>query len=108
VDFEIPGQAIPASVKGFGAVFSDVDAENTTSLEFFNGTRSLGKFFVPARAAGSSFSFLGVRFNNDERITKVRVSHQGKLSDGQKDISAGGPADLVALDDFLFSEPIQR
>jgi hypothetical protein len=107
VDFEVPGQAIPASVKGFGVVFSDVDLDNSTSLEFFNGTRSLGKFFVPARAAGSSFSFLGVRFNNNECITKVKVTHQGKLSDGQKDISAGGPADLVVLDDFLYSEPVQ-
>lgn len=108
VDFEIPGQAIPASVKGFGVVFSDVDLDNSTSLEFFNGDRSLGKFFVPARAAGSSFSFLGVRFNNNERITKIKVSHQGRLIEGQKDISAGGPADLVVLDDFLYSEPVQQ
>lgn len=108
VDFEVPGQAVPASVKGFGAVFSDVDTENTTSLEFFNGTRSLGKFFVPAHDATSSFSFLGVRFNNNERITKIKVTHPGKLADGQKDISAGGPADLVVLDDFLFSEPVAQ
>lgn len=108
VDFEVPGQAVPASVKGFGAVFSDVDTENSTSLEFFNGARSLGKFFVPAHDATSSFSFLGVRFNNNERITKIKVTHQGKLGDGQKDVSAGGPADLVVLDDFLFSEPTSQ
>lgn len=107
IEFEVPGQAVAASVKGFGAVFTDVDLPNSTSLEFFNNDRSLGKFFVPERKAGSSHSFLGVYFETDY-ITKVVVSHTGRIADGIKDISLGGTVDLVALDDFLYDEPSVR
>jgi hypothetical protein len=107
IEFEIPGQAVDASVRGFGAVFSDVDESNSTSLEFFNHDRSLGKFFVPRRRAGSTHSFLGVHFGENEYITRIRVSHRGRLADG-KDVSNGGADDLVALDDFFYDEPVLR
>ena len=107
IEFEVPGQAVDASVKGFGAVFTDVDLPNSTSLEFFNNDRSLGKFFVPEMKAGSSHSFLGVYFEMDY-ITKVVVSHTGRIADGIKDISLGGTVDLVALYDFLYDEPSVR
>ena len=108
VGFEIPGQDISASVSGFGIVFTDVDLENNTSLEFFNGNQSLGKFYAPVQQAGSKFSFLGVYFNN-QRITRVRVQHgNGPLNAGEKDITNGGGKDLVILDDFLYSEPVKQ
>src|SRR5207302_1128405 len=37
----------PAAVRGFGAIFLDVETPNTTSIEYFSGSTSLGKFFVP-------------------------------------------------------------
>ena len=107
VEFQVAGQAVAARVQGFGIVFSDVDLSNKTFLEFFRDDKSLGQFFVPAHSAGSSFSFLGVYFKNDF-ITRVRVGHEGKLVDGEDDISEGGPLDLVAMDDFLYSEPVQK
>lgn len=106
VGFEVAGQSKTATVQGFGAVFSDVDLANSTSLEFFDGQQSLGKFFVPAHDATSNFSFLGVYFKNGVHITRVRVAHDGILSDGQKDISDNGLHDLIVLDDFLYSEPV--
>jgi hypothetical protein len=108
VDFQVAGQLKAASVKGFGAVFSDVDLNNSTSLEFFNGTKSLGKYFVPPHNTTSSFSFLGVYFKNGETITRVLVSHKGFLSGGSKDVTDNGPDDLIVLDDFLYSEPIAQ
>jgi len=107
VEFQVAGAASRASVRGFGIVFSDVDVAQSSSLEFFNEDKSLGKFFVPVRASGSSFSFLGVYFK-EETVTRIRVSHQGKLTDGQPDVTDGGPADLVVMDNFLYSEPVQK
>ncbi|HZH66147.1 MAG TPA: hypothetical protein VEY10_14720 [Flavisolibacter sp.] len=107
VGFRVAGETTPATVTAFGMVFSDVDLEGSVALAFFDGEKSLGKFFVPPHDANSSFSFLGVKFYNS-KITKVKVSHQGKLSDGQKDISQGGVADLVVVDDLIYSEPVKQ
>jgi len=106
VEFQVAGKTEAAFVKGFGIVFSDVDLPNSTSMEFFNGERSLGKFFVPAKQ-GSNFSFLGVYFKN-EQVTRVQVAHDSHLDKGQKDISDNGPADLVIMDNFLWNEPVKK
>lgn len=108
IGIQKPGEAITASVQGFGVVFSDIDKANSTSLEFFDGSKSIGKFFAPPQDANTGFSFLGVYFNSAARITRIRVQHEGVLSHGQKDISANGTSDLVVLDDFLYSEPVVR
>lgn len=107
VEFRVPGQATLANVQAFGMVFSDVDAEGSTTLEFFDGAESLGKFPVPPHDASGSFSFLGLHFN-DRTITKVVVTHQGILSKGEKDISQGGTNDLIVVDDLIYSEPRQQ
>lgn len=106
VGFQKAGTSESAYTQAFGAVFSDVDEANTTSLEFFDGEKSLGKYFVPPHDNTSSFSFLGVRFVNNEHITKVQVTHDGFLAEDVKDISEGGNKDLVVLDDFIYSEPL--
>lgn len=106
VEFQVPSKTDGAFIKGFGIVFSDVDLPNSTSLEFFNENKSLGKFFVPAKN-GSNFSFLGVYFKN-EKVTRITVDHDGELDKGQNDISDNGPADLVTMDNFLYSEPLKK
>jgi hypothetical protein len=105
ISFQVAGQTTTAFTRGVGIVFSDVDLTNSTSLEFFEGDKSLGKFFAPPHAGGTSFSFLGVYFPGSQRVTKVEVRHQGILIDRQKDISSGGQHDLVIFDDFIYSEP---
>jgi len=105
--FRVAGQSTIATVKGVGLVFSDVDKENSTFIEFFNDSESLGKFFVPAHNNLSSFSFLGVFFSK-KRVTNFKVGHEGKLSDGGKDISDGGASDLVIMDDLFYDEPVAR
>jgi hypothetical protein len=107
VTFERAGQHEPATVQAFGAVFSDVDKENTTFIEFFNDNTSLGRFYVRAHDNTTSFSFLAVYFE-DKTVTRVKIGHEGKLTDGENDITQGGIKDLVILDDFIYSEPLAR
>ena len=77
VTFSVPGTggAVSAVVSGFGAVFSDVDLANVSSLQFFDFFgNSLGTFFVPAINGDNTFSFLGVQFGAGERIGRVRIT----------------------------------
>jgi len=107
VNFFGAGSTTPATVSGFGAVFTDVDFANTTSIQYFDASNaSLGTFFVPpgvsppGTPSNETLSFLGVSFTT-ERISRVRIT-AGNSSLGPND---GGELDLVVMDDFIYSEP---
>jgi hypothetical protein len=100
VTFSIPGfPGEQALTSGFGAVFTDVDLANTTSLEFFDiNNLSLGIFFVPT--ADNGLSFLGASFGQPI-ISRVRIT-LGNTALGPND---GNLVDVVAMDDFIHGEP---
>jgi hypothetical protein len=102
--FSVPGTggAKPATVAGFGAVFTDVDLADSTSLQFFDlQGNSLGTFAVPAGGtADGSLSFLGVTFT-PEQIASVRIV-TGNSALGPND---GGAIDVALPDDFIYAEP---
>ena len=104
VNFFAPGTNTPSTTSAFGAIFSDVDLANTTSIQYFNqANTSLGTFSVPATSGSETFSFLGVVFNAGERVSRVRiVNGNAALGAGVLD---GGTTDLVVMDDFLYGEP---
>jgi hypothetical protein len=109
--FFIPGTAggIPAEVSGFGAVFTDVDLPDSTKIAYFDiaGNLLYENFALVGTVADQSLSFLGVVFNAGERISRVRITTgTDPLSASNNDDPANG-IDLVAMDDFLYSEPLQ-
>ena len=109
VNFFVPGSLTPALSRGFGAVFTDVDLATSTSLQFFGATNnSLGTWFAPvggAATAGPSLSFLGVLFA-ESIVSRVRItSGNVALAPGVLDQN-GNPNDAVAMDDFIYGEPM--
>lgn len=101
VSFFVPGTSTASFTSAFGAVFTDVDLANTTSIQFFDSANnSLGTFFVPI--ANNGLSFLGVQFNAGEKIGRVRFT-QGNAALGPDD--APPSIDVVAVDDFIYAEP---
>ncbi len=106
VHFQLAGQPTPGLVTGFGAVFSDVDLANTTTMEFFGRDgSSLGKAVVPIRSDAAGLSFVGVKFAS-ALVARVRMTlGTGTLGAGVNDVSNGGVRDLVVLDDFIYGEP---
>lgn len=106
IEFRVAGTSTPASVKGFGVVFSDVDQDNYTTIQFYDGNKSLGVFKAPVRSDANGHSFLGVHFPND-KVTRIKITAgNGVLGAGVKDISNNGNKDLVVFDDFFYSEPL--
>lgn len=99
VTFFIPGSPDePALVRGFGAIYTDVD-ETGSVFEFFaEDDVSLGEFFVPTNAEG--LSFLGVLFD-DSVVKRVRIQY-GNRALGPTD---GGSVDVAVMDDFIYAEP---
>jgi hypothetical protein len=101
MSFFIPGTngGVAATAAAFGAVFSDVDFANTSSIQYFdvNGVL-LGTFF--ALPANEGLSFLGVQFNGGELIGRVRIT-TGNSSLGPND---GGGVDVVVMDDLFYAE----
>ena len=105
VTFFIPGTAggVPAGVKGFGAVFSDVDLADETTLELFNQHGDLiTTLSAPVQNGG--LSFIGLTLDPEYGvITRVRIT-TGTVTPGADDDPAGGD-DAVLMDDFLSAEP---
>lgn len=100
--FFVPGSGTTTSalVSGFGAVFTDVDLANTTSIQFFDSNNaSLGTFFAPT--AHNGLSFLGVSFGS-AIVSSVRITTGNTILGPTED---GEAVDIVVMDDFIYGEP---
>ena len=96
--FFVPGSTTPAVVRGFGAVYTDIDQEHTSFEYFDKAGKSLGKFKVPA--ANNGLSFLGVAFEKPI-VARVRIEY-GSVALGPDDSSSN---DVAVMDDFIYGEP---
>jgi hypothetical protein len=97
--FFVPGTDTPAAVRGFGAVYTDVDRKETAAFKFFDAEgKLLGKFAVPKSKDG--LSFLGVAFTKPI-VARVQIVY-GNTELGPND---GQRYDVAVMDDFIFGEP---
>jgi hypothetical protein len=105
VEFVVPGSDTPAETNGLGVVFTDVDQAGPTKVELLDADgSSLGTFPVPATAGDESLSFLGIALDPNVRAASARIT-TGSAALGNPDITQGGSADVVAMDDFIYGEP---
>ena len=115
VSFSIPGTNgnAPATVRGFGAVFTDVDQPDgnvlsaarsnraSTLIEYFGKDgRLLFSSAVPAAPGDGNLSFFAIKFD-DARIASVRII-AGNVAPGPND---DRQHDIVMMDDFIYGEP---
>ena len=115
--FSIPGTNgnAPATVRGFGAVFTDVDQPDgsvalstarsirraSTLIEYFGKHgRLLFSSSVAASPGDGNLSFFGIKFN-DARIASVLIK-AGDVAPGPNDDKHH---DIVMMDDFIYGEP---
>lgn len=99
IRFFVPGTDTPAEVRGFGAIYIDVDSEENDAFEFFDiNERSLGTYSTPVQNNGHVF--LAVLFDQP-LIHHVRIRY-GNAALGPND---GGGTDVSVMDDFIFAEP---
>jgi len=113
--FSIPGTNgnAPATVRGFGAVFTDVDQPDgslvsaaranraSTLIEYFGKDgRLLFISSVPAAPGDGNLSFFAIKFD-DARIASVRIT-AGNVAPGPND---DRQHDVVMMDDFIYGEP---
>jgi hypothetical protein len=111
IDFVVAGTNQPASVTGFGSVFSDVGDANSTIIEFFGADdRRLLKIAAPRRSDERGLSFVGAKFDSrivaHVRITAGDTPIGADVNDNVK--GAGQKRDIVATDDFIYGEPRLR
>jgi hypothetical protein len=110
VTFAVPGDpSFAATVRGFGAVFTDVETDNSTTIDYYDvnnnllTSQSVPRFPSPTGGdTGKSFSFLGVSFANPV-VARVHITSGGY------DLTVTqlfGLDDAVAMDDFIYGEPL--
>jgi hypothetical protein len=103
-----------ATVRGFGAVFTDVDQPDgsatyqdydnkvsSTRIEYFDADgKLLFSGDVPASPGDGSLSFFGIVFK-EARIAQVKIT-SGSVAPGPDDDEKN---DIVVMDDFIYGEP---
>ena len=107
VKFFVPGTQTRAVVTGFGAVFTDVDSPESSSIEYYDQQDKLiTTVKVPATAGNASQSFAGASIPGGARIARVRITAGGAMLTGNSSAdSAHQSRDKVAMDDFIYGEP---
>lgn len=103
VRFFVPGSNSLATVSGFGAVFTDVEVANLTSIQFFaaNGSQ-IGSTLFAGTANSGGLSFVGGL--STVPIFRVRIT-AGLNTIVSNGVLGNPNDDVVVMDDFIYGEP---
>lgn len=106
VNFVIPGTNIPATVSGFGVVFTDVDSATGGNRSLIRVYGSDGRQLSAASAPvlDNGLSFVGISFNAGERVARVVIESGNAALSATNNDGVNG-VDVVAMDDFIYGEP---
>jgi hypothetical protein len=107
VTFLLPGTNSAAITRAFGLIFSNVQTATAAHITLFGANNNtLGALDAPI-APSHGLSFLGLLANGQASIASVGItSGTAALGPGVNDISNGGSANLVVMDDFIYGEPV--
>jgi len=99
-----PGSTKQATVKGFGAVFTDVDNWKSTKIEYFDVKGSLlySRYLRPGGQQKESLSFLGITFDTPS-VYLVRITSGDNFAPDR--FVKRLRTDAVVMDDFIYGEP---
>ena len=88
-----------ARVKGFGAVFTDVNTDHSTKIEYFDvdGNLLFSQNVLAGPTNRRSLSFLGVGFDTAS-VFFVRIRSGNRILRTPN-------RDVVVMDDFIYGEP---
>jgi hypothetical protein len=106
ISFYVPGTKIPATVNGFGLVFTDVDSATGGNRSLIRVYGADGTLLSAASAPvlDNGLSFVGISFNAGERIARV-VIESGNAGLSATNVDGVNGVDIVAMDDFIYGEP---
>jgi hypothetical protein len=109
VTFNPSGEpGVPGLVRGFGAVFTDVELAGGTKLDFYDVSGNLltseevPAFSFSGADSFKAMSFLGVSFPTPI-IARVHITNGGF----DLNLTQFGADDAVAMDDFIYGEPVR-
>jgi hypothetical protein len=104
VRFFLPGTTTAALTDAFGLVFVDVEAGNSTRIDFFDETDTLIFSRTALVAGNQGLSFVGA-MTTGASIARVRIT-SGLNTIVSNGVLGNANEDVVVMDDFLYGEPL--
>lgn len=102
ITFFVPGTKTPATVSGFGLVYTDVDFNDSGFICFGPDGQRIG--LAQPIPAPNGLSFVGMTFDAGERISRV-IIFSGDLALSAGHVDTLPNTDVIAMDDFIYGEP---
>lgn len=101
--FDPVDAATPATSRGLGLVFVDVEEPDVTTVTYFDQDDNVLASLAAEVAGNAGFSFVGVLFD-DPTVFRVSVNAGDAAILGNGSVGQG--TDAVVVDDVIFGEPV--